>query len=256
MTTPEVRVNTQTLEELRLLFEQQLRHQRVFIPGRFALADRQACTLVIEHPSGTTFAVAAEAVYLKPEEPGAGVGLDLVGLEPKALAELDAFINTSATDTNENRLESEAPTPDSAATRPQAQKTPRNIHERVRQMGLREREATGRAGTLTERVALERAFGSSVWESLLQNPQLTAPEVAHIAKNGSLPVPLVNIIVANASWLASGEVRRALLSNPRVTGHNLERVLRAVPKVELKQVAQMTAYRSDVRSAAQKLYGK
>jgi hypothetical protein len=77
-----------------------------------------------------------------------------------------------------------------------------------------------------------------------------------MAKNGSLPVPLVNIIVANASWLASAEVRRALLSNPRVSGHNLERVLRALTKVELKQVAQMSAYRSEVRSVAQKLSTK
>jgi hypothetical protein len=256
MSMPEVRVHMQTLEELRSLFEQQLRHRRVFVPGRFALADRQACILVIEQPLGATFAIAAEAVYLKPDEPGAGVGLDLVGLEPKALAELEAFVNTPATDAHEHDIEDDPPTLDSAATGSQAQKAPLNIHERVRKMGLREREATGRAGTLTERVALERAFGSSVWESLLQNPQLTAPEVAHIAKNGSLPVPLVNIIVANASWLASGEVRRALLSNPRVSGHHLERVLRAFPKIELKQLAQMSAYRSEVRSAAQKLFGK
>lgn len=53
-----------------------------------------------------------------------------------------------------------------------------------------------------ERVALERAFGGAVWEALLQNPQLTATEVAHIAKNGTLPKPLVGAIVANAGWPA------------------------------------------------------
>jgi hypothetical protein len=66
----------------------------------------------------------------------------------------------------------------------------------------------------------------------------------------------VTIIVANGSWLASGEVRRALLGNPRVSGANLERVLKAVPKVELKQIAQMSPYRTQVRSAAKKLIGE
>jgi hypothetical protein len=265
MSATEVRVNAQSIDELCALFERELQHRRIFVLGRFELADRQACTLVIGHPTGATFSVAAEAVYLKRDEPGAGVGLDIIGLTPSALAEIKAFIGAPPAAPHATDTASDAPTTQEAQmdasdttshTDSDAPKVPRNIHERIRQLSLREREAIGRAGNLTERVALERAFGSSVWESLLQNPQLTGPEVAHMAKNGSLPVPLVNIIVANASWLASAEVRRALLSNPRVSGHNLERVLRALTKVELKQVAQMSAYRSEVRSVAQKLSTK
>jgi hypothetical protein len=102
-------------------------------------------------------------------------------------------------------------------------------------------------------VALERTFGGSVWEGLLQNASLTVPEVAQIAKKGTLPQPLVALIVANGGWLASGEVRRALLSNPRVNGAQLERVLRATPQPELKQIARLSPYRSQVRMAAKKL---
>jgi hypothetical protein len=230
---------------------------------------------VLEHPIGKDFSIAAEAVYLKRDDPGAGVGLDLVGLDAAMMANLEDFVGlseparseisqtattadamqagTSAAPPGRNDTDIPLSNADESASRgtdsnaPQGSRPPRNVHERIRQLSLRERETVGRSGTLTERVALE---------ALLQNPQLTPPEVARIAKNGSLPIPLVSVIVNNASWLATGEVRRALLGNPRVSGQNLERVLRAFPKSELKQVAQMSAYRSEVRSAAQRLAGK
>jgi hypothetical protein len=121
---------------------------------------------------------------------------------------------------------------------------------------LREREVLAKRGNLSERVALERCFGSSVWEGLLQNPQLTAPEVAHIAKNGTLQVPLVVVITGNRAWLSSGEVRRALLSNPRTVGLPLERVLQAMPRAELKQLVHASPYRSQVKAVAKKLLGE
>lgn len=234
----EVRLTLDSVENLQALYESELRHRRIFVSGTFGLGDREQCSLVIVHPSGTAFAVAAEAVYIKAEVPGAGVGLDLIGLDSARLVELDAFVHQPSEE------------PIAAA------KEARNIYERIRQLSLRERETVGRSGVLSDRVALERTFGGSVWEALLQNPQLTVPEVARIAKNGTLPVPLVTVIVANNSWLASAEVRRALLGNPRVSGAHLDRVLKAVPKVELNQIAQMSAYRAQVRAAAKKLIGE
>ena len=287
MPKPELQVLAKSVLELQELYEKELRHHRIFVAGRFSLTDREPCSLVLIHPSGAAFTIPAEAVYIKPDDPGAGAGLDLIGLDPSRLAELESFVNlpgpfanvaatpvegagpmdpatadsaftdqpeadaefTGQTDTDTDANSTDYSSADTAGTK----KAPLNIYERIRQLSLREREAVGRSGMLAERVALERAFGGSVWEALLQNPQLTAPEVARMAKNGSLPIPLVGVIVGNGGWLGSGEVRRALLSNPRVSGLNLDRVLRATPKAELKQVAQMTAYRSEVRAAAQKL---
>jgi hypothetical protein len=283
MPKPELQVSPKSVVALRELYDKELRHHRIFVAGRFSLTDREPCSLVLRHPTGATFTIPAEAVYLKSNDPDAGAGLDLIGLDASRLAELESFVaqpgpGTDIVDTSgaDAELTSGADTDSADQSKTDAdfmeqtdadanvldqscmnstgtKKGPGNIHERIRQLSLRERESTGRSGMLAERVALERAFGGSVWESLLQNPQLTAPEVARIAKNGSLPIPLVSIIVGNGGWLGSGEVRRALLSNPRVSGLNLDRVLRATPRVELKQVAQMTAYRSEVRAAAQKL---
>jgi hypothetical protein len=244
---PEVQIAPASLEALRAQFESDLRHRRLFVSGSFALADRERCVLVIAHPEGGSFSVQAEAVYIKPDEPGAGVGLELVGLDSGKLAELEAFVNA--------RSENHEPEPRGAENRAAPEQGPLNLYERIRRLTLRERETVARQGLLSERVALERTYGGSVWESLLQNPQLSVPEVAHIAKNGTLSVPLAAVIVANGAWLASGEVRRALLSNPRVSGAHLERVLKATPRVELKQIAQASPYRSQVRAAAKKLVG-
>jgi hypothetical protein len=239
----EVRLAPESTECLQRIFETELRLRRAFVAGRFSVRERERCRLLVEHPAGGSFAVEAEAVFIKADDPGAGVGLDLVGLDAQALANLESFVRQPA------------PAPP-VADEPQAEAGPLNMFARIRQLSLHEREKVARKGQLTERVALERVFGGSVWEGLLQNPSLTVPEVAQIAKKGTLPQALVGLIVANNGWLASGEVRRALLSNPRVNGAQLDRVLRATPKPELKQIAQVSPYRSQVRMAAKKLVGE
>jgi hypothetical protein len=248
----EVTLVPENVESLQRLFESDWRFRRAFVAGGSSIRERERCCLTVVHPLGGSFSVEAEAVYVRTEEPGAGIGLDLVGLDAGAMADLDVFVRQVADAPVVEALAPAAPAADNdraANDRPGS----RNIHERIRQLSLHEREKVARHGLLSERVALERAFGGSVWEGLLQNSSLTVPEVAQIAKKGTLPQPLVSTIVANGGWLASGEVRRALLGNPRVNGVQLDRVLRATPKSELKQIAQMSPYRSQVRMAAKKL---
>lgn len=238
----EVKLAPEDSDSLQRLFASELRFRRVFVSGKFAIRERERCRLLVAHPAGDSLSIEAEVVYLKADAPGAGIGLDLVGLDAGKLAALEALVRQAA----------KAPATDSdraASDEPGA----RNIYARIRQLSLPERQKVARQGLLSERVALERTFGGSVWESLLQNSSLTVPEVASIAKKGTLPQPLVTVIVANGGWLASGEVRRALLSNPRVNGVQLDRVLRSTPKNELKQIAQMSPYRSQVRMAAKKM---
>ena len=110
-----------------------------------------------------------------------------------------------------------------------------------------------RQGSLPERVALERRYGSSVWEGLLHNPQITPREVQRMAKSTSLPSGLVNLIVNNRAWLADPAVQQALLDNPRLSGPHIERVLRVLPQAELARVAERTSVRMQVRQAAKRL---
>lgn len=265
---PEICIAPDSADRLAALFQQDLRFRRAFVAGQFSVGERQSCTFCILHPSGGRFVVDAETVYVKRDEPGAGVGLDLVGLDSGRLAELEAFVAAARSASVLIEVEAvpdEGPAPP-AEDLPEVASVPeagagirdetsaaRNVFERVRKLSLRERERIARQGQLAERTALERVYGGSVWEGLLQNPMLTVPEVAQIAKKGALPQPLVAAIVANNAWLASGEVRRALLSNPRVAGTQLDRVLRATPRPELKMIAAMSPYRSQVRAAAKRM---
>lgn len=133
---------------------------------------------------------------------------------------------------------------------------PANVHDRLRRLPLHEIYKIARSGQLDERVALERIYGKTVWEPLLQNPNLTPPEVARISRMGTLPKPLIDTIVSRAGWLTKPLIRRALLSNPRLDGRSLTKVLRALPKNELVLVTSQTAYPYKVREAAKRLLGR
>lgn len=129
----------------------------------------------------------------------------------------------------------------------------RNVHERLRNLPLAAQIKLAGAGEMHERIVLERMYGKNVWETLLRNPRLTAPEVARIARMGALPRVLMEIIVANNAWLQIPEVRRALLANPRLGTDQIMKVLRVTPKPELKLATIQTAYPFAVRNAAKML---
>ncbi|HSD88951.1 MAG TPA: hypothetical protein VLB44_15595, partial [Kofleriaceae bacterium] len=132
-------------------------------------------------------------------------------------------------------------------------KLPANVHERLRGLTLAQQSKLAHNGEVSERIVLERMYGKNVWEALLRNPRLTGPEVARIARMGALPRPLMEIIVGNGGWLQIPEVRRALLSNPRLGNDQIIKILRMLPKHELKLAAMQTAYPYAVRDVAKRL---
>jgi Tfp pilus assembly protein PilZ len=260
---PQLRLEFDSPEALQESYDANLKKGRAFVPGEHSVAERELCELVLVHPeSGAKLSVVADPVWVKPDQPGPGIGLQFENFDDEQRSRLEAFVGcaTPPTDSPPTSPGQDRST-DEAAVSPgrggvSAAPRPRNVHERVRALSFREREAMARQGTLSERVALERCYGASVWEALLQNPQLTPPEVIRIAKNGNLPRPLVGTIVSNAAWVAKPEVQRALLGNPRVGGTHLDRVLRAMSQADLARVAQQTNYRMPVRAAAKKLLRK
>jgi len=127
------------------------------------------------------------------------------------------------------------------------------MHERLRKLSQVEQQKVARAGDLSDRVMLERLYGKAVWEGLLHNPKLTVPEVARMARKGTMPRPMVDFILDNATWVQQGSVRRALLGNPRVSSEGVLKILRATPKHELKAITKSTAYAAQIREAARKL---
>jgi hypothetical protein len=157
---------------------------------------------------------------------------------------------TEAEDEAETEAETEAEAEDEELAR---DPVARNVFERLRNLSVVEQLKIARAGEVHERMALERLYGKTVWDALLRNPRITHPEIARIARMGSLPRPLLELIVGNTAWLRSPEVRRALLANLRLTPDMITRVLRFLPKHELRLVPQQTAYPNPVRDAARRI---
>jgi len=230
---------------LRLLFEKELAHGRAFVPAAEGVTALTPCELVIEH-AGRSHRLAAEVVFVKEEDPGRGVGLQLATLDPAEREALRSFVDSAVDGTEPAAAEDEA---DDA-------KLALSLQERIRSLTPVEQQRLAAAGTLSERTALERMYGPSVWETLLRNARLTVPEVARIGRKGTLPRPLVDVIAANPSWVAAPEVQRALLSNPRSSPVVVEKVLRGMGRSELQLVPHQTAYPGAVREAAKRMLGR
>ncbi len=250
------------VEELERDFESNLRKGRAFVPGASGLAEREFCTVLIEHPNGSdAWSVRAEAVWISAVPGSAGVGVQFVDFDAQAQGTLTAFVSAGSGPSSSAATVRPADSSDELAAIDGAEdgalssssSGARNLHDRVRDLSLSEREAMARTASLPERVALERRYGSSVWEGLLHNPQLTPREVTRMAKSTSLPTTLVNLIVANKGWLADSSIQAALLQNPRVSGAHLDRVLRALPQSELIRISEQNSQRMQVRTGAKRL---
>ena len=126
-------------------------------------------------------------------------------------------------------------------------------HERIRNLSYSDQQKLAREGEQQERTLLERLYGKTVWEALLLNPRITVHEVGRIACKGALPKALLETIVSNRAWLANAQVRRGLLTNPRLSRERIVQVLRSMPKAELKLVQKQSIYNPTVREAARKL---
>jgi hypothetical protein len=198
---------------------------------------------VLQH-AGREHRLVAEVVHVRREDPGRGVGLQLARLGVTETAALRAFVDEGG----EESEDTEGTDDTSPAST--------SLHDRVRGLSGADQLRLAASGTLGERTILERLYGPTVWETLLRNARLTVPEVARIARKGSLPRPLIDLIAANGPWLASGEVQRALLSNPRSSSTVIQKVLGAMSRHDLLMVPQQTAYPEPVRAAAKKRLGR
>ncbi len=216
----------------------------VFVSDVLALGEE--CALVLRN-GDQQLELFARCVYV---DPAKGSGLQLAGCDADMKQQIIAFAS--------GMFASSAPpegAPAPAATEPVTpeRKLALNMHERLRGLTLVQQLKIAQHGEVSERIVLERMYGKNVWEALLRNQRLTGPEVARIARMGALPRPMIELILGNGAWLQIPEVRRALLSNPRLGVDQILRVLRLLPRHELKLAGMQTAYPFAVRDAAKKL---
>jgi hypothetical protein len=266
-------------ETLRKVLRDHVLAGRVFLTGAFAVSAPSPCVIVLTLPT-RTLRLAGRVVLVRAEEPHRGVGVHLEPLAPADREELSAFVRGEhvlssvsscvhdpvAEGGGASAAESSAPetsSPERESLTPPPAEEPLDsmgdadaLHVRMRGLSGPEQRRVALTGSLAERVMLERLYGPNVWEPLLASGRLSSPEIATIARKGNLPRPLVEAIAGNAAWLASGEVQRALLSNPRSSPAVIMKVLRALSKHDLQRVPIQTAYPAAVRQAAKEMLKK
>jgi len=218
----------------------------VFVPDA-DLELNDTCELVVRGPSGE-IALPARVVYI---DPARGTGLELVGFGPTIKERIVALATAPAA--SDPALEPPAAEEGDEAEEDESPERPMNLMDRLRGLTLAQQVRKANSSNPATRMMLERMYGKNVWEALLRNTRLTAPEVARIARMGALPRVQIENIVNNGAWLQIPEVRRALLTNPRLGTDQIMRVLRLMPKHELKVASTTAAYTFAVRDAAKRL---
>jgi hypothetical protein len=237
----------------------ELRGGGVFVVG-CQLALFTDCTLVLRG-GGQEEACAARVVW---GDGVRGVGLELIGFGAERRARVEALLvaarQTAPAADADADADADAAAPDDDGAPDADDEAPEgearralHLHERLRNLSLVEQIKLAQGGETHVRVLLERMYGKTVWEPLLRNPRLTAPEITRIARMAALPRVLLEVIVGNGGWLQIPEVRRALLTNPRLGPEQIPRVLRQLPRHELKLVPSQTAYSAAVREVARRM---
>lgn len=218
----------------------------VFVPG-YSIPLNEDCELILRG-NGAQLQLNARVVW----STGAGIGLQLENCDAEMKQRIAALAAPAATAVTPDSAEPDAE-PESTENDSDGKKPAGGVHERLRGLTLAQQIKVAHHGEVSERVLLERIYSKNVWEALLRNPRLTGPEVSRIARMGALPRPLMEIILNNGGWLQIPEVRRALLSNPRLGTDQILRILRLLPKHEIKIAATQTVYPLGVRDAAKRL---
>src|SRR4051794_39922714 len=90
----ELRVVYPALPDLERDLQQNLRKGRAFVAGASGFAERDLCSLVLVHPGGATLALEAEVVWIKRDEPGAGVGVQVREVNEALRERLRCFVDS------------------------------------------------------------------------------------------------------------------------------------------------------------------
>ncbi|HEY3052442.1 MAG TPA: hypothetical protein VGK04_03540, partial [Thermoanaerobaculia bacterium] len=91
-----------------------------------------------------------------------------------------------------------------------------------------------------------------VLSSLLKNPRITIDEVVRVAKSSFLNYQTAEVIIGTGQFMASLDVRVALVHNPKTPPPFALRILPTLPESELRTIARGAATSMALKQAALK----
>lgn len=126
------------------------------------------------------------------------------------------------------------------------------LWDRLRSLNRTEKILLAAKAERTERGFLIQDHDPQVLYALLKNPRVTVDEVARVAKSAFLTYQIAELIVKSGPWIASLDVRVALLHNPKTPQAFALRIVPTLPESELRTIARGAATSMALKQAALK----
>ncbi len=108
----------------------------------------------------------------------------------------------------------------------------------------------------TERALLLQDNDPRVLLSVLRNPRLTVDEVGRLAKSSFLTYQIADVIMKAGQWMASLDVRIALIHNAKTPQAFALRILPTLPDSEVRAIARAGTNMALKQAALRRLQGK
>src|SRR5688500_13045525 len=133
---------------------------------------------------------------------------------------------------------------------------PKTSWDRVRERSQMEKILLAVKADRAERAVLVQDNDPRVLLSVLRNPRLTVDEVVRIAKSSFLNHQIADVIMKTGQWMASVDVRLALIQNPKTPQAFGLRILPTLPDAEVRAIARGGTNMALKQAAIRRLQGK
>ncbi|HUP46075.1 MAG TPA: hypothetical protein VM779_11245 [Thermoanaerobaculia bacterium] len=148
------------------------------------------------------------------------------------------------------------PGANAAADEEEPGETSQNAWDRVRGLSQMEKILLAVKADRTERALLLQDNDPRVLLSVLRNPRLTVEEVARLAKSSFLTYQIADVIMKTGQWMASVDVRLALIRNAKTPQAFSLRILSILPDSEVRAIARGGVSMALKQAALRRLQGK
>jgi len=197
-----------------------------------------ALTVTLRGPWAAEIAVSATVVAVLPD----GIALAIEGNPDEILTRLLVRPSMAV----ETAAEEEETTPEKSQT----------TWDRMRGLSQMEKILLAVRADRTERALLLQDNDPRVLLSILRNPRLTVDEVVRLAKSSFLTYQIAEVIMKTVQWLASLDVRLALIHNAKTPQAFSLRILPTLPDSEIKTIARAGTSMALKQAALRRLQGR